>query len=159
QQLAADTPEAHYNLAIAAAAHGEGDAAVAEYRAALRLWPSAIQVRHNLGMLLAEQGKTAEAEAEFRAVLAREAVPETALALGLLEAQQERWKEAADALERCLAADPTYPRARYNLGLAYVRLGDTARALPALEAAADEPDTHAEAVRALVEVSRAAGDR
>ena len=159
QELVADTPEAHYNLAIFHAARGEGDAAVAEYRAALRLWPSSIQVHHNLGMLLADLGRPGEAADEFRAVLARQPVPETAFALGLLEAQQARWPEAAQALEQCLAANPSYPRARYNLGLAYARAGQTARALDTLEQAAADPDTHAEAVRALVDLSRATNDR
>jgi tetratricopeptide (TPR) repeat protein len=159
QELVGDTPEGHYNLAILHAARGEPEAAVAEYRAALRLWPASVQARHNLGMLLAQMGRPAEAETEFRAVLARQVVPDTAFALGLLAAEQGRWTDAVDALERCLAADPTYPRARYNLGLAYTRAGDTARALDTLELAAADSDTHADAVRAIVELARTTGDR
>jgi Tfp pilus assembly protein PilF len=159
QELAGDTPEAHYNLAIFHAARGEIDAAETEYRAALRLWPASIQARHNLGMLLAEQGRLAEAGVEFEAVLARDPVPETAFALGLLRAQEERWPDAVAALERCLAADAGYPRARYNLGLAYARAGDSTRALDTLERAAADPDTHADAVRAIIDVARGAHDR
>ncbi len=159
QTLVGDTPEGHYNLAIFHAAREETDAAIAEYREALRLWPASIQVRHNLGMLLAGQGRLDEAATEFEAVLAHDPVPETAFALGLLRAQQGRWHDAAGALERCLAADSDYPRARYNLALAWARTGDTTRALDTLEQAAASPDTHAEAVRAIIDVARGAHDR
>src|SRR6185503_2509665 len=53
----ADTPEAHYNLAILYTARGQLDEAAAAYREALRLWPSSFQARHNLGILLARQGR------------------------------------------------------------------------------------------------------
>jgi predicted CXXCH cytochrome family protein len=159
QDLHQDTPEAHHNLAIFHAVRGEAEAAIAEYRAALRLWPAAVAPRHNLAMLLAEQGRPAEAEAEFAAVLARGPVPESALALGLLYAQEERWSDAVRALEQCVAADAAFPRARYNLGLAYARTGDTTRALDALERATGDPAAHEEAVRAIIGIARAAGDR
>src|SRR5262249_39657594 len=51
QELAGDTPEAHYNLAIVLAAAGNAQEAEREYRAALRLWPRSIQARHNLAFL------------------------------------------------------------------------------------------------------------
>ena len=159
EEHAADTLEGHYNLALFAAARGDPRAAEFEYRTALRLWPTSSQVRHNLGMLLATQGRLAEAEAEFRAVLDRDAVPETAFALGLLYGQQGRWREAAAALERCVAAAPSYPRARYNLGLAYAKAGEEPRALDVLEQAANDPATHEEAVRTIIDVARATNDR
>src|SRR5262249_13951259 len=91
QRRGGRTREAHYNLALHHAARGAPEAAEAEYRAALRLWPGSIQARHNLGMLLAQQGRLADAEQEFQAVLARDQVPDTAFALGLLYGQQGRW--------------------------------------------------------------------
>ncbi len=160
QLFVGDTPEAHYNLAIYHAARGESAAAEAAYREALRLWPASIQARHNLGMLLAQQGRVADAEREFTTVLARDVVPETAFALALLYGQQERWRDAAATLERCLSVAPAYPRARYNQGLALARAGDAPRALDALEqAATDDPSSHADAVRAIVELARAQHDR
>jgi Tfp pilus assembly protein PilF len=159
QLYVGDTPEAHYNLAISHAARGETAAAEAAYREALRLWPTSIQARHNLGMLLAEQGRTADAEREFTTLLGHQVVPETAFALALLYGQQERWQDAAATLERCLAAAPDYPRARYNLGLALARAGAPARALDALERAAADPASHTDAVRAIVDLARATGDR
>lgn len=159
QRWVADTPEAHYNLALDHAARGENDDALAEYRTALRLWPGSYQARHNLGMLLAQQGKLDEAAAEFEAVLARDPVPDSAFALGLLRAQQGRWPEAIAALERCVAESPTYPRARYNLALAYAKSGDTTKALDELERAAALQDTHREAVLTLIDLARQVNDK
>jgi tetratricopeptide (TPR) repeat protein len=153
-----DTPEAHYNLALMHVARGEPDAALASYREALRLWPSSFQTRHNLGMLLAHLGRLDEAAVEFETVLARDVVPETAFALGLLRAQQGRWRDAVAALERCVTEAPDYPRARYNLALAYAKAGETTKALDELERAADG-DTHREAVLALIDLARQANDK
>ena len=159
QMRLADTPEAHYNLAIDDAAHGDLDDALAEYRAALRLWPKSYRTRHNLGMLLARMGRIDEAAAEFEAVLANDPVPDSAFALGLLRAQQGRWNDAAQALARCVAEDPDFPRARYNLALAYAKAGDTTKALDELERAAAQEDTHREAVLALVDLARQVNDK
>ena len=159
QALGADTPEAHYNLAIFLAARGEVEAAVAAYREALRLWPGSIQARHNLAMLLAQQGRLDEAAAELRALLARDPVPQSAFALGLVYGQMGRWRDAAQALEQCLREDPAYPRARYNLALALAKTGDTAGALDELERAADDPASRREAILTLLDLARQVGDR
>lgn len=159
QRRLGDTPEAHYNLAILAAARGAADDAVAEYRTALRLWPSSFQARHNLGMLLAQQGRLDEAATEFETVLQRDPVPDSAFALGLLRAQQGRWTDAVAALERCVAEEPAYPRARYNLALARAKAGDVTKALDDLEVAAADDATHREAVLTLVDLARQTKDK
>jgi tetratricopeptide (TPR) repeat protein len=81
-------------------------------------------------------------------------VPDSAFALGLLRAQQGRWPEAIAALQRCVDEQPDYPRARYNLALAYAKSGDTTRALDELERAAALEDTHREAVLTLIDLAR-----
>ena len=95
QELGADTPEAHYNLAIVLGRPGPAEEAEREYRAALRLWPRSIQARHNLAMLLAQQGRPDEAAAELETLLANDPVPASAFALGLLYGQMGRWNDAA----------------------------------------------------------------
>src|SRR5262249_60743393 len=97
-------------------------------RAGLRLWPRSIQARHNLAMLLAQQGRADEAARELETLLSTDPVPESAFALGLLYGQLGRWRDAAGALERCLAEDPSYPRARYNPAPAPAKARDTQRA-------------------------------
>ena len=145
--------------ALVAAARGDLDEAAREYRAALRLWPSSFQAHHNLGMLLAQEGRLDEAAAEFEAVLAHDPVPDSAFALGLLRAQQGRWPDAIAALQRCVDEQPDYPRARYNLALAYAKSGDTKHALDELETAAALEDTHREAVLTLIDLARQANDK
>ena len=137
--MAADTPEAHYNLAIVLASTGQTADAEREYRAALRLWPRSIQARHNLALLLAQQGQLAEAAAELETLIAADPVPASAFALGLLYGQMGRWQDAAQALARCVEEDPSYPRARYNRALALAKAGDTTAALDELERAAEIP--------------------
>jgi predicted CXXCH cytochrome family protein len=159
QELGADTPEANYNLALFAAAHGQPEEAERAYRAALREWPRSIQARHNLAMLLAQQGRADNAAAELETLLATDPVPDSAFALGLLYGQLGRWQDAARALERCLAEDTSYPRARYNRALALAKAGDTRAALDELERAADDPASRPDAVRTLVDLSRQVNDR
>jgi tetratricopeptide (TPR) repeat protein len=159
QELGADTPEAHYNLAIVLASTGQAAEAEREYRAALRLWPRSIQARHNLAMLLAQQGRTADAAAELETLIADDPVPASAFALGLLYGQMGNWPAAARALDRCLAEDPSYPRARYNRALALAKAGDTTAALDELERAADDPAARPDAVRTLVDLSRQVNDK
>jgi tetratricopeptide (TPR) repeat protein len=142
-----------------AASRGEPDDAVAEYRLALRLWPDSFRTRHNLGMLLAGLGRLDEAAVEFEAVLTRDPVPQSAFALGLLRAQQGRWPDAIAALERCVAEAPSYPRARYNLALAYTKVGDTQKALDELERAAALDETRREAVLTLIDLARQVNDK
>jgi tetratricopeptide (TPR) repeat protein len=110
-------------------------------------------------MLLAQQGRAAEAAQELEALIADDPVPASAFALGLLYGQMGRWPDAARALARCLEEDPAYPRARYNRALALAKAGDTTAALDELERAADDPTARPEAVRTLVDLSRQVNDK
>jgi tetratricopeptide (TPR) repeat protein len=159
QEMGFDTPEARYNMAIWYTARGQLADAERSYREALQLWPRSIQARHNLAMLFAQQGRLPEAEAEFKTLVAHDPVPQSLFALGLLYGQLGRWKDAADALGRCLAEDPTYPRARYNRALALARAGETKEALDELERAAEDPAMRPEAVMALVDIARQVNDK
>jgi Tfp pilus assembly protein PilF len=159
QELGGDTPEAHYNLGIFLAARGEVDAAAHEYREALRLWPTSIQARHNLAMLLGQNGRLDESAKEFETLLTHDPVPSSAFALGLVYGQLGRWNDAARALERCVQEDPSYPRARYNLALAYAKAGDTTRALDELERASGDPSSHRDAILTLIDLARQVNDR
>ncbi|MCW5889411.1 MAG: tetratricopeptide repeat protein [bacterium] len=159
QDMGADTPEARYNLAIWYTARGQLADAERAYREALALWPRSIQARHNLAMLFAQQGRLPEAETEFRALVEHDPVPQSLFALGLLYGQMGRWRDAADALGRCLEEDPSYPRARYNRALALARAGETKAGLDELERAAEDPATRPEAVMALIDIARQVNDR
>ncbi len=53
--------------------------------------------------------------------------------LGQLLSRQQRWAEAAAALEKAVAAEPDSPRAHYQLSLVYSRLGEGEKSAQHLE--------------------------
>lgn len=74
---------------------------------------------------LEQQGRDAEAEAAWRAYLKTHSSNGEAYAhLGLIEARQERYKEAIPLYRRALALRPDFPGLRLNLGLAEFKAGD-----------------------------------
>lgn len=74
---------------------------------------------------LEQQGKTAEAEAAWRALSQAEpSNPEAFAHLGLLEARQENYTQAIKSYRKAMALDPAMPGLRLNLGLAYFKAGD-----------------------------------
>ncbi len=99
--------------------------AFGDYRQALRIDPRFLPAKINLAMLLDQRGEKAEAEGQFREILGIE--PELAeihYSLGLLLAEDEsRLAEAAESLVKAAELSPRNWRIRYNLGLAYQRLG------------------------------------
>jgi tetratricopeptide (TPR) repeat protein len=102
----------------------DAEGAVAAYRRALALDPSAPDVWLNLGRLLHERGEVAEAEQCYReAVALQPGEPVALFDLGVALQDQERPEEAATAYERVLALDDTFADAHYNLAAVYETLG------------------------------------
>lgn len=80
--------------------------------------------------LLEQQGKTVEAEAAWTALSkSRRTDPEPFAHIGLLEAHQEHYPEAIASYRKAMALNPTMPRLRFNLGLAYFKAADYKQAL------------------------------
>ena len=83
---------------------------------------------------LEQQGKNAEAEDAWSALSkAQPSNPEPYAHLGLLEARQEHYAEAVAFYRKAMALNPTMPRLRFNLGLAYFKAGDYKNALDQLK--------------------------
>ena len=79
---------------------------------------------------LEQQGKTVEAEAAWTALSkAHPTDPEPFAHLGLLEAHREHYAEAIASYRKAMALNPTMPRLRFNLGLAYFKATDYKEAL------------------------------
>ena len=91
--------------------------------------PSADDQRQT-AIALEQQGKTAESEAAWRAVLKAEPNSAEAYAhLGFLEARQEHYKEAIIFYRKAKALSPSMPALDMNLGLALFKAGDLKEAV------------------------------
>jgi tetratricopeptide (TPR) repeat protein len=100
------------------------------YRRALELDPAHVDARLNLGRLLQESGRVAEAEAHYRAVLEGEGpTPTAAYNLGTALEDQGRTGEAIAAYRVALAADARFADAHFNLARLYERTGRRAAAI------------------------------
>jgi len=107
-------------LAKQLASRGLDDMAVEKYTEAFKLDPTLLPAHQQLGMLLLRQRRLAEAEKEFRTVLAGNAKSMQAT-LGLAYVQTLRGgaelNEAERSVRDILAKNPAQSRAHYLLGL------------------------------------------
>jgi len=88
------------------------------------------QSERRTAIQLEQQGKNAEAESAWRAVLKTYPANAEAFAhLGLLEARQEHYTEAIASYRKALALNPAFPSLRLNLGLAFFKAGQMKEAV------------------------------
>jgi tetratricopeptide (TPR) repeat protein len=128
--VTSDNFRAHAGIAEVLAAGGEIDAAIGHYREAVRLAPDSDEWQVNLGLLLVQQDRIADAASAFeRALALRPVDPETHNNLGAMLARLGRVQDAIAHYRRSLELKPVYPLARRNLGLALASTGDITSAL------------------------------
>lgn len=85
-------------------------------------------------LVLEQQGKLPEAAAAWQAIVKAHPRNSEAFAhLGLLEAHQQRYKEAIPYYRKSLALDPNVPGLRLNFALALFKAGEFAQAIPEFE--------------------------
>lgn len=134
---AGDTPEAHLGKGYDALKQDKYEAAVAEFRSALRLDPTLfLRARFPLAVALFELHKAAEARRELEAV--RHEVgdhPNVLYYLGRLDLEDRNFESAIQNLSKA-AAKPPFPDTAYYLGFAYFKHGDLAPAEKWLKEAA-----------------------
>jgi tetratricopeptide (TPR) repeat protein len=119
-----DTAEAWFNRGWELEPASEREAQQA-YRRALELEPAHAGARVNLGRLLHEGGKLADAETVYRAGIAH--APGDALLqfnLGVLLEDLGRNDEAAEIYRAALRAQPAFADCHYNLALLYEAAGN-----------------------------------
>ena len=116
-------------------------AAIENYRAAIRIDDRSYPAKVNLAMLYDRLGQKQEAETLLRQVVAEHPqVYDAAYSLGLLLAERQKYAEAAAFLEKAAAGMPGRARVHYNRGLLLQRLARDAEAEEAMKrAAAIEP--------------------
>lgn len=82
-------------------------------------------------LALEQQGRFAESEQDWRAFLkTHPSDPEPYAHLGLLEARQQHYSDAAPLYRKALVLKPDMPGLRLNLGLALFKAGDLKSAIP-----------------------------
>jgi len=151
----------HAGMAEVLASRGETDAAIAQYKEALRLAPDAAEWHVNLGLLLAGKGEVVDAAFAFRrAVALKPDDAESHNNLGAMLARQGRTQEAVAHYRRSLDLNPAYALARRNLGLAFASEGAVTaglrECLEALRLSPAEGQWHYEVAVMLLSVERTA---
>lgn len=168
----AATGEAYFLFLQGRTLEGRGDVtgAIAAYRAAIKLVPSAADVRAELAGLFAREGRAAEAVTEGEAALAADpANHEAHRILGLVRAaladnasdtaeQGRIVVQAIEHLEKALAGGRRDPGVEISLGRLYVRTGQHAKAIPTLTGFLNDQPGYPEGVLLLVESLDATGE-
>ena len=117
-------PDVFFNMGIAYKAKGDLDKASAEYKRALELAPEYSEAHNNLGNLLKDQKKFAEAILHFESsIKIFPDNPNTHNNLGTVYAMRGEVNKAAVYFAKAIRLQPSYIDARQNLGLAYIQQG------------------------------------
>jgi tetratricopeptide (TPR) repeat protein len=106
---------------------GKADEALAKADTYIAGKPRDPQMRFLRGVILTEQGKTADAQAAFTALTQDfPELPEPYNNLAAIYASQSQFDQARAALEMAIKLNPGYATAQENLGDVYVRLAGQA---------------------------------
>ena len=141
QQLVAshpDSAEAHLGLgALEAGAQPPSlEAAIVEFREALRLDPNKDEARLALGRALISQQNFSDAIAPLREYVEREPVDyQGYYAAGLAYKGLQQWDPSVELLQRAARLNPSSYEVHYELGFALAETGQTERAIRELRAA------------------------
>lgn len=114
----ADWAFVHYRRGVWARDRGDFEASVEAFRVAVRMDPAGTPSRISLASVLSVLRRDGEARQVLEeGMRLTPADADLNFSLGLLDAAEKRWPEAAARLEACLKADPDHPRAWANLAV------------------------------------------
>ncbi len=159
EEVNADRPEAHVNLAGLYARLGRAADAESSLRTALQLDPRFVPALLSLADLLRAQRRDADGE-RFLAEALRVGPdnPEALHALGLLRVRQNRLADAVDLLRRAAAGRPESPRLAYVYAVALHDTGRPGDAIAVLTAAHRQRPADRETLTALATYVAEGGD-
>ena len=160
QELSADRPEAHLNLALLFARKGEVDRAEAELRTALSIDPGFAPAAVNLADLYRERGRDVEGEAVLDTALKHSPNDATLLhGLGLLMVRQKKNTKALELLGAAAHSDPANARYLYVYAVALHDSGRTNDAVNVLEDTIRRHPYDRDSLAALADWWNEKGDR
>jgi tetratricopeptide (TPR) repeat protein len=136
-------PGTHFASGRLLESGGDLAGAIQQYRLAIALNHDFVAAYEHLGQLLDRLGQYEAAERVWREAIAR--LPETASLrndLGFHYLLQRRYSQAALYFDSALMVDPTYRRARINLGITLAQAGQADQALEQFRQAL--PEAHAQ---------------
>jgi protein O-GlcNAc transferase len=128
--LAPEMAEAHNYLGEALGESKDYARAIESFTRAISLDPTLLRARYNQGVTYARMGNTRYSEFVFRNLI--KAAPDYSLGydgLAVTLSRAGRPKEAIPLHEKAISLTPNEPSYYYNLGLSYLILGDTTKAL------------------------------
>ena len=143
----------HNNLGISYIRSKRFDLAETSFREAIRIQPDHGKANANLGTLLTQKGKPAEAIPHLKqAVKSNQQDGKSLATLSQLLLKLERWPEAQTSLEKALKLNPNSPNHYSKLGFALAKQGQLQQAVEHLEQALKLQPTHADARRNLTTI-------
>ena len=148
-----DFSEAHGHLAIALAAQGKNDEAIAAYARAIEIDPRLPTHHHNLALVLKQMGRRDEAIAAFRRAIEIDPLYAKAYS-GLGTALKESGsptalEDAAAEYRRAISIKPDYAEGHYNLGVALAEQRKVDEAIECFRAALKLQPSFVEALNNL----------
>ncbi len=127
-KAAEEAPQLQYARGNDAYQAGKKEDAIACYRRCLELQPDFLPARYNLGVVLGDCDRYAEAVPELQQVVAAEAAHADAYnSLGFAYSRSRRWPEAIASYERAIAIRPNFAKAHHNLGMTLLQIGEFER--------------------------------
>ncbi len=159
QELNADRPESHLNLALLFGKEGKLDRAEDELKTALSIDGGFAPAAVNLADLFRETGRDTDGEAVLRSALKRSPHDASLLhALGLLMIRQKKPDQALELLGEAAKSDPSSARYAYVYAVALHDSGRSKEAVDLLEGVLKAHRYDRDVLAALVEWWEQAGD-
>ena len=132
-RLDEDSADIQYSLGLTFNKLARTDEEILSYKRAIQLKPDHTNAMEKLGLALFKQRKFAESAATFDQLKTYSPDAKTYNNLGESLFEAGKSEESVEAFNNALASNPDFDKARYNLGRAYVKLGNRDMAQVQLE--------------------------
>lgn len=123
-RLDTDNADAHYALGLSLNRLNRADEEILAYKRAVALKPDFANAFEQLGLAYFKQKRYAESAAAFEQLKTYKPDAKTYNYLGETYLEMDKNQESVDAFNNAVSYNPNFDKARFNLGRAYLKLGD-----------------------------------